>query len=92
MKDLNELRIEIDRIDRQIIPLFEERMALTAQVAAYKSATGKPVLDREHELQKLAALKELASCEENKEAVVELFEQIMRISREQQESIISTQN
>ena len=33
MKDLLELRDEIDRIDRQITRLYQERMGITAEVA-----------------------------------------------------------
>ena len=36
MKDLLEIREEIDRIDGQMIELYEKRMECTAQVAEYK--------------------------------------------------------
>ena len=36
MRDLRELRDEIDRIDRQLLPLFIERMELCGAVADYK--------------------------------------------------------
>ena len=35
MKDLLEIREEIDRIDGQMIELYEKRMECTAQVAEY---------------------------------------------------------
>ena len=57
MRDLAELRLEIDRIDRQMVELFEQRMAVSEEVAQYKVATGKRILDRERENQKLAAVK-----------------------------------
>ena len=43
MKDLLDIRNEIDGIDRQIVELFENRMMLTTQVAEYKISTGKAV-------------------------------------------------
>ena len=46
MKDLTEIRGQIDEIDRRIVELFEQRMELTDQVAAYKIATGKAFLTR----------------------------------------------
>ena len=52
MLDLKETRGEIDRVDKQIIELFEERMELCKEVAEYKLHTGKPVLDRKRELDK----------------------------------------
>ena len=50
MRDLAELRLEIDRIDRQMVELFEQRMAVSEEVAQYKVATGKRILDREREI------------------------------------------
>ena len=46
MRDLAQLRLEIDRIDRQMVDLFEQRMAVSEEVAQYKVATGKRILDR----------------------------------------------
>ena len=45
MKDLNELRREIDGIDRELVKLFEKRMEVSAQIGAYKASRGMPVLD-----------------------------------------------
>ena len=36
MIDLSELRNQIDDIDRQIVDLYEKRMAVSSQVAEYK--------------------------------------------------------
>ena len=36
MLDLNEIRNNIDKIDSQLVELFEERMKLTTEVAEYK--------------------------------------------------------
>lgn len=57
MKDLLESRKEIDEIDDSIIRLFEKRMEVCKNVAEYKLRTGKPVLDRQRELDKIATLK-----------------------------------
>ena len=61
MKDLLESRKEIDEIDDSIIRLFEKRMEVCKNVAEYKLRTGKPVLDRQRELDKIATLKTKAS-------------------------------
>ena len=63
MKDLIESRKEIDEIDNQMIELFERRMEVCKDVATYKLHTGKPVLDRQRELDKLALLKSKATDE-----------------------------
>ena len=65
MRDLAELRLEIDRIDRHMVELFEQRMAVSEEVAQYKVATGKRILDRERENQKLAAVKAMTHSEFN---------------------------
>ena len=45
MRTLEELRVEIDRIDQQMVQLFEERMQVVAKVMAVKKAAGLPILD-----------------------------------------------
>jgi len=44
--DLLELRKRLDGLDEQIVALYEERMELCSQVAEYKIATGRKVLDK----------------------------------------------
>ena len=56
MTDLLELRDRIDEIDREMVRLFEARMDICRQVAEYKIASGKKVLDRGRELEKLNTL------------------------------------
>ena len=41
MKDLKELRDQIDVIDKQMVSLYQERMKIAAEVAEYKIETGK---------------------------------------------------
>ena len=52
MKDLSEIRVEIDKIDREMIDLFRRRMDCAKEVAAYKQANHIPVLNtaREREI------------------------------------------
>ena len=56
MEDLQELRKQIDQIDQEMVRLFEARMDVCRQVAEYKIANGKKVLDRSRELEKLDTL------------------------------------
>ena len=82
--DLLRQRAEIDRIDREIVRLFEERMEVTDRVGAYKIRSGRKVYDREREQAKLSAVRELAHDDFNRKGVSELFTQIMNISRKKQ--------
>lgn len=88
MEDLTELRQEIDRIDREIVRLFEQRMDVCRKVAEYKIANGKKVLDRSREQQKLESLGALAHGDFNRHGVQELFQQIMAMSRKLQYQLL----
>jgi len=79
--DLQEIRKQLDRIDREIVSLFEERMRLCGDVAEFKIDTGKQVYDGEREQQKIEAVTGQAEGEFQKQAVRELFTQMMTISR-----------
>lgn len=92
MIDLAKSRESIDRIDKQIVNLFEERMKVAGDVAEYKRNTGKKVFDPEREAQKLEALGSMATTEFNERAIQELFSQIMSISRKYQYSLLTEQN
>lgn len=82
--DLLELRGQLDVIDEKIVALYEERMAISAQVADYKIETGKKVFDRAREEEKLKKVRSLTHDPLNAHGVQELFEQIMSMSRKLQ--------
>lgn len=88
MKDLIELRQEIDEIDQQMVELFEKRMGVSAEVARYKIANGKKVFDKEREHEKLTKLKAMAHNDFNRHGVEELFQQIMSMSRKLQYELL----
>ena len=57
--DLSTLRNEIDRIDSQLVQLYEQRMEICSQVAEYKIENGKKVFDKTREEEKLARVRSL---------------------------------
>lgn len=89
MRDLLEIRGEIDEIDSRIVELYEKRMSLAADVAEYKICTGKPVLDRAREREKLSALEGRAKNAFLRDGIRELFEQIMSTSRKRQYQLLT---
>ena len=89
MIDLQKSREQIDRIDDQIVELFEERMKVAESVADFKIATGKPVFDKAREEEKLRKLASKSSNEFNEKGVQELFQQIMSISRKRQYQLLA---
>ena len=84
MKDLTEIRKEIDEIDRKLLELFEYRMKLSLNVAEYKKKEDLPVYDPEREKEKLKKLRDMVKIHENADAVSDLFTQIMLLSRRAQ--------
>lgn len=89
MRDLLELREEIDGIDRRITELYQRRMEIAGEVASYKIKNGRKVLDRERERSKLTALTALGDTEFNRHGIRELFEQIMAVSRKRQYQLMT---
>ncbi len=88
MRDLTDIRVEIDTVDKQILDLFLKRMELACQVAEYKISTGKKVYDKAREDEKLGKLSSYVDGHFNQQAVKELYTQIMSISRKKQFAIL----
>ncbi len=85
--ELKDYRRQIDKIDSQILSLFEKRMDLSADIAAYKQENSLPVLDIRREKEKLHALEEKCP-EEISDYAVSLFSLIMELSRSRQNRIL----
>ena len=86
MKTLEECRQEIDRIDREMARLFEQRMQTVAQVIEYKKSVGMPILDSARE----AALIEKNSAYIQDAQLLDYYRRFiqaqMDLSREYQQS------
>ena len=61
--DLQELRLEIDRIDGELVKLFAERMDIAARIGDYKKARNLPVFVPAREREKLQDVAEKAGPE-----------------------------
>ena len=88
MGDLKEYRAEIDRIDHELVRLFEKRMEISEQIGAYKIENGVKVFDKTRERQKLDEVKDLAHGNFNQHGVEELFSQLMSMSRKKQYAML----
>ncbi|MBQ8741942.1 MAG: chorismate mutase [Clostridia bacterium] len=82
--DIKELRNKIDGIDKEIVRLYAERMAVSSQVADYKRENGLPVLDHKRERELLDKISDLAGDELERYARV-LYESILATSRAYQD-------
>lgn len=81
--ELNELRSQIDAIDKQLIELFAKRMDVCESIAEYKRQNGLEVYDQKREN---AVLDKVASLCDQKlvEPTTELYRAIFAISRDYQ--------
>ncbi|MGM9669027.1 MAG: shikimate kinase [Faecousia sp.] len=83
---LEELRQQIDALDRQIVPLFCARMALSAQVAAVKQAEGAPIHVPQREQEKLCQV--ASSSQPGLEGYVKsLYSTVFTLSRDYQQAL-----
>lgn len=83
MQNLSEYREKIEKIDAELIKLFVERMKLSKAIGEYKKEEKLPVFDsqREEELK----LRNLSLVDdEYKKAYLEVFEKILKVSKDQQ--------
>ena len=79
--NLETIRQEIDQIDQDLVSLLEKRMNLVGQVAAYKKASAKPVLDKAREATLLQKVGDTVKHEEYRECIQATFQSIMDHSR-----------
>ena len=84
MRDLMEIRQQIDEIDQKMLSLFKQRMRCSADVAEYKRGTGKAIYDPVRERQKIDVLTKDETETIIKKSVEEMFLQMMSISRRYQ--------
>jgi len=89
--DLQELRQQIDKIDSDLLNLFQQRMDTSAQIAQFKQQNKIPVYDPERERQKLYDLSGKAG--ENRAAyVTALYSLMFELSRAEQERVLNPES
>lgn len=88
--DLNELRVEIDKIDRSLIELVSKRMDIAGEIAEYKKKNGLPILDSKREREKLVEISDMAG-DKMKEYMRVLYSLIFELSRSYQSSLNHTE-
>ena len=81
--DLHKLRMEIDRIDTELLPLLLRRIDLAHSVGICKKSNNVSVRDFSREMEILEKVCDPAPPE-YKEYIKEIFEKIMEVSRKQQ--------
>lgn len=79
--DLDACRNEIDRIDKEMTSLLEERMKMVAAVAAYKEAHRMAVFDGEREAAVLSKIAGLTADKELVPYLKRIYQKIMDESK-----------
>lgn len=81
--DIKDYRIQIDRIDKELLALLEERFDVSEAIGAWKREQGLPVLDAKREKEKIRDM-ELAADKAKSKYIVEILKSIMAESRNYQ--------
>ena len=92
--DLEESRRKLNEIDEQLADLFDKRMRITMDVAAYKQEHGKPIYDAAREAQVIERARQRFPyrSEEFRRELGTFFQTVMDLSKEQQAREIRTEN
>lgn len=86
--ELEQLRTELDSIDKQMVELYEKRLDIIMQVAYCKLKNNKEVLDVQRESEKIQQVKTLLKDSNNSDGVEALYTGIMAESRQIQSAMI----
>ncbi len=88
MRDIKELRDEIDIVDKELVKLFERRMAIVEEVAAYKIENDFPLKDAKRE--KALISKNVSFLENHKydRLLRVFFKDLMEYSRTHQNELM----
>ena len=91
MNELENLREKIDAIDKEMIALFEKRMDVVADIAAYKIKNNLPVLNQNREDIVVSKVKSTVKNKDYTDSAIDFIKDIMEISKKFQQKIISKQ-
>lgn len=91
MNELENLREKIDTIDKEMIALFEKRMDIVADIAAYKIKNNLPVLNQNREDIVVSKVKSTVKNKDYADSATNLIKDIMEISKKFQQKLISKQ-
>lgn len=88
--DITQLRLEIDKVDQQLLALFQQRMDISSQIADRKKEQNIPVFDPARERQKLLDVASKVEPQLENSAKV-LYSLLFELSRNYQSAKNATQ-
>ncbi len=86
--NLDDLRKDIDKIDKELIKVFEKRMDVATKIAEYKKKNDMNVLDVQRQRQKLADICEQTDDEDMKRYLRTLYSVIFELSCSKQNKLL----
>ncbi len=92
MKDIKEIREQINLIDKEMAKLFEKRMQLSKSVAEYKMNLELPIYDKDREKQVIENNSKLIKDNIIKEYYIEYLQFLMDVSKKYQNYVIKDMN
>ncbi|MFY9213341.1 MAG: chorismate mutase [Tissierellaceae bacterium] len=84
MDDLKVYRDKIDKIDAELVALFEERMEIVLKIAAYKKANKLPVYNASREKEVIARNTSRLKNQDFAESLEKFLLYMMDLSKEEQ--------
>lgn len=88
--NLHESRKKIDQIDEQIVTLLNRRAAESKRIGLTKAAAGLPLIDEQRETEIHRRIIAGNGGEIGNDAIVRIFVQILRESRQIQSEIVTS--
>jgi len=88
--DLQNLRLQINKIDDEMIRLFEQRMDVSAEIARYKRQHNIPAYDPVREQEILGNISRKVG-EGRESSITALYSLLFELSRSEQEKILRSE-
>ena len=82
--DLNSARIEINKIDREIVEYLEKRFNLSLEIGRYKKKNNLPVYDGDREKKVIESCVGYLQNQDYAKQIEDVYMQIMNSSKELQ--------
>ena len=78
---IDDIRIEIDRLDRELLQIFNQRASLALKIGEIKKESGLPIYDPSREKRIFDRMRKDNPGPLDNEAIVRLFERVIDESR-----------
>lgn len=89
MNELENLRKEIDEVDKELVKLFEKRMEVVLKIVEYKKANDIPIFNSSRENEIIRKNTEYLNNKHLEKWLKDFFTYILKISKEFQNEKIS---